>query len=124
VNLVDSSGWIEFLTDGPHAGTFTKPICDTGTLLVPTVCLLEVYKIIRRRRGLEAAVEVAAQMRKGQLVPLDEPLAIIAAELGLRHALPLADSVIHATAHRYRATLWTTDAHFKGLAHVRYFPKD
>jgi predicted nucleic acid-binding protein len=123
VNLVDSSGWIDFLTDGPLAGTFAKPICDTGTLHVPAVCLLEVYKIIKRRSGKEIAVEVAAQMNKGLLVPLDASLAIFAAEVGLQHARPLADSVILATAHRYRATLWTTAAHFKDLPGVKYLPK-
>lgn len=123
MNLVDSSGWIEFLMDGQHGAAFAKPICDTSALLVPTVCLLEVYKIVKRRRGQELAAEVAAQMSKGRLAPLDESLAIFAAELGLQHALPLADSVILATAQRYRATLWTTDAHFDGLTDVRYYRK-
>jgi len=120
MNLVDSCGWLEFLSDGPNAGFFSRPLADTGKLLVPTICLLEVFKRTLQRRGEEAALDVAALMQQGTVVDLDAAIALDAADLGVERKLSLADAVILATARAHGATIWTQDAHFEGLPGVRY----
>jgi len=123
VNLVDSSGWIEFFVDGPNARTFEDPINRIDELLVPTIALHEVYRYVLRERNRESALQVVANMRQGIVVTLDETIAIEAAELGATHRLPVADSIIYATAAAFEATLWTQDSDFDGLEGVRYHPK-
>jgi toxin FitB len=123
LNLVDSSGWIEFFVDGPNADWFEGPIHETELLIVPTIALLEVYKYVVRARNREGALQVVANMRQGSVVELDQGLAIEAAELGAMHGLPLADSIIYATAAQFEATVWTQDSDFEGLEGVEYRPK-
>lgn len=123
MNLVDSSGWLEYLGGGPRAGSFTQPLEATELLLVPTICIVEVCKILRRDKGKDAALEGMAAMLRGRVADLDADLAFQAGALGLEHGLPTADSIIFATALRHQALVWTTDAHFKGLPRVRFFPK-
>lgn len=120
MNLVDSCGWLEFLADGPNAGFFARALADTEKLIVPSSCLLEVFKRILQQRGEEAALDVAALMQQGTVVDLDAAIALDAADLGLEKKLSLADSVILATARAHGATVWTQDAHFEGLPGVRY----
>lgn len=120
MNLVDSCGWLEFLADGPNAGFFARPLADTKELLVPTICLLEVFKRTLQQRGEEAALDVAALMQQGTVVDLDAAVALDAADLGVERNFSLADSVILATARAHGATIWTQDAHFEGLPGVRY----
>lgn len=123
MNVVDSSGWIEFFVDGPNAAFFADPLRNVDSLIVPTVSLLEVYRYVLRQRGREQALQVVAAMHEGRVVDLDESLAIEAAELGATNDLPLADSIIYATTAAHEATLWTQDAHFEGLEGVEYRPK-
>jgi predicted nucleic acid-binding protein len=120
LNVVDSSGWLEFFADGPNAAFFAASITDTDRLIVPTISLLEVFKRVLSQRGENAAFQVVAQMRQGRVVDLDAGLAMQAASLGLLHKLPLADSVMLATARAHGATLWTQDADFDGIDGVRY----
>lgn len=120
MNLVDSCGWLEFLADGPNASFFARPLADTKNLLVPTICLLEVFKRTLQQRGEEAALDVAALMQQGTMVDLDTAIALDAADVGLERSLPLADAVIVATARAHSATIWTQDAHFEGLPGVRF----
>ncbi|MCL4807000.1 MAG: type II toxin-antitoxin system VapC family toxin [Thermoanaerobaculia bacterium] len=120
MNLVDSCGWLEFLADGPNAGFFARPLGEPEKLLVPTICLLEVFKRTLQQRGEEAALEVAGLMQQGRVVDLDTAIALHAADLGVERKLSLADAVILATARAHDATVWTQDAHFEGLAGVRY----
>ena len=120
MNLVDSCGWLEFLADGPNAGFFARPLADTKKLLVPTICLLEVFKRTLQQRGEDAALDVAALMQQGTVVDLDAAIALDAADLGVEQKLSLADAVILATARARAATIWTQDAHFEGLPGVRY----
>ena len=122
MNVVDSSGWIEFFTDGPNAGFFAEPIDDLPTLVVPTLSILEVYRWVLRERGRADALTVSASMRQGQLLDLDSSLAIEAAELSASLRLPMADSVLYASARAAGAELWTQDADFEGLEGVRYRP--
>ncbi len=123
MNVVDSSGWIEFFVGGPSAGFFETPLTAVDKLLVPSVTVLEVYRYVLRKEGREKALSVAATMQQGRVVNLDAGLAIEAAELGASYGLPLADSVVYASALTHEATLWTQDADFDGLDHVEYRPK-
>jgi len=123
VNVVDSSGWIEYLVEGPNAAFFEEPLQDVEHLLVPSISILEVYRYVLKERGRQDALAVAASMRQGHVVDLDEGLAIEAAEVGASRALPLADCVIYASAQAHQARLWTQDADFQGLEGVEYRPK-
>lgn len=120
MNVVDSSGWLEYFADGPAAGFFAPAIEDMARLVVPTLSLYEVFKRLLAQRGESAALTAIAVMQQGIVVPLSAPLALAAATLGMKHRLPLADSVIYATARANEATLWTQDADFEGLPQVRY----
>jgi predicted nucleic acid-binding protein len=119
LNVVDSSCWLEYFADTDRAKLFARAIEDTENLIVPTISIYEVFKKVLRERGEAQALEVAAAMRAGVVVDLDLSLALAAA----RHALPLADSIIYATAQHHEATLWTQDEHFSDFKDVRYFPK-
>ncbi len=120
MNIVDSSGWLEYFADDENASFFSEPIEDTPELLVPTVSLLEVFKRVHEQRGHDDALQAAAAMQQGRIVDLDGPTALLAATLGLEHGLFLPDSVILATARRFGATLWTQDSDLQGLPAVRY----
>ena len=119
-NVVDSSAWLEFFAAGPNAEIFAQPIEGLDNLVVPTIAILEVYKRLLDQKGASVARESVALMRQGQVVPLDEELALASAELSLESGLSLADSVILATARRHEALLWTMDSHFDGIGSVRY----
>ncbi len=123
MNLVDSCGWLEYLADGPNAGAFEKPLSNLSELLVPTLSLFEVFRVVLRERGEEEALQAAALMRKGRVIPLTEEIALWGAKVSLERRLPMADSLIYATALQQGAVLWTQDADFQGLPKVRYFPK-
>jgi toxin FitB len=118
-NVVDSSGWLEYFIDSERARLFAPAIEDTANLIVPVISLYEVFKKVLRERGEHDALQIASVMQSGTLVDLDGAVALSAA----RFPLPLADSIIYATAQKYQATLWTQDEHFESLAGVRYFRK-
>ncbi|MDE2796515.1 MAG: type II toxin-antitoxin system VapC family toxin [Gemmatimonadota bacterium] len=120
MNVVDSSAWLEYFGDGPNAGEFAEAIADTERLIVPAVTLFEVFKSIRLQRDLDAALYAVAHMQSGRVVDLDAHLAVAAAELSAESGLPMADSVILATARREDAVLWTQDANFAGMDGVEY----
>jgi predicted nucleic acid-binding protein len=118
-HIVDSSGWLEYFTDSKGAAFFAPAIEDTANLLVPVITIYEVFKKVLRERGESDALQIAAMMQSGQVIALDSTLALDAA----RFSLPLADSLIYATALRHRAILWTQDEDFKGLPNVKFPPK-
>lgn len=120
MNVVDSSAWLEYFADGPNSGEFAGAIEKVSDLVVPVLTVYEVYRRVCQQRGEGPALQAVALMQQGRLVDLDAPLALTAARLGLQHRLPLADSIILATARREGATLWTQDADFKGLPGVEY----
>jgi predicted nucleic acid-binding protein len=124
VNVVDSSAWLEYFADGPNAGYFAGAIENLDELLVPTICLLEVFKRVYQQRGEGPALQVVAVMQQGQVVDLDATTALVAARLGIDSKLPLADSVVLATARCHDALLWTQDSDFKGLSKVRFRAKN
>lgn len=123
MNLVDSSGWIEYFTEGSNAKRYFKPIEDLESLVVPTICLTEVFRFVLREDSEGNALQAVAAMQQGRVIELDSSLALFAAKLGLDHSLPLADSIIYATARSLEATVWTQDADFDGLPNVKFFAK-
>jgi len=122
MNVVDSSAWLEYFADGPNAGFFAPAIEATDDLLVPSLCLYEVFKRVLQQRGDGDALEAVAVMQRGAVVELDAPIAVAAARASLEHRLPMADSIILATASAFNATLWTQDADFESLPRVEYRP--
>jgi predicted nucleic acid-binding protein len=123
VNVVDSSGWIEFLGGGANAEFFTKAVSDTTHLIVPTISVFEVCRWMRRELGERRALDAMALMQQGSIIDLDATLAMSAARLSLELKLPMADSIILATARANNATLWTQDDDFEGLDDVKYIAK-
>jgi len=119
VNVVDSSGWIEYLSGGANAAFFRLPIEDEETLLIPALSLFEVYRHLLRHIGREDALNVVAAMRRGTVIDLDDRLALDAAELSVTTKLALADSILLATARAHGAELWTQDADFEGIEGVQ-----
>jgi len=123
MNVVDSSGWLEYFADGPNAAAFAKPIEATRSLLVPTLSLFEVFKRVAQQRSEDDALRAIAVMEQGRVVDLDRATALEAARLSIEHGIAMADSVMLATGYRHRATLWTQDSDFEGLQGARYFAK-
>jgi predicted nucleic acid-binding protein len=123
LNLLDSSGWLEYLLDSPLADTFEPVLKNPGELIVPSITIYEVVKKLLFERDEDYALTVAVQMQQGRVVNLDASLAAYAAKAGRDYRLPMADSIIYAAALLYDCTLWTTDQHFEGLPGVRYFLK-
>ena len=123
LNVVDSSAWLAYLADDATAAQFAHAIEDTEHLVVPAICILEVFKVVARQRGETDATQAVVVMLQGTVVDLDATLALTAARIGLAHKLPLADSVVYATAQQADAILWTQDDDFTGLPDVRYVPK-
>jgi predicted nucleic acid-binding protein len=123
VNVVDSSGWLEYFADGKNADFFAPAIEATARLVVPTLSLYEVFKRVLQQRDEAAALAAVALMQRGEVVDLDADIALSSARLALELKLPLADSVMLATARARGATLWTQDEDFEGKPGVRYVPK-
>jgi len=123
MNVVDSSGWLEYFTDGDNADFFAPAIEDTKNLLVPVICMYEVFKRIRQQSGITAAQQHVGDMKLGKIIELDESLALSAAKISTDLKLPMADSLILATTRANNATLWTQDEHFKDLDGVKYIEK-
>lgn len=119
-NLVDSCGWLEYFADGPNASFYAPAIEPVDRLVVPTICILEVFRKVLRQRGENSALQAVAAMEQGIIVSLDVPISLSAARLGADLGLPLADSVILATARAHKALIWTQDADFKKIDGVRY----
>ena len=123
MNILDSSGWLEYFADGPSAEHFSIPLEKLDELLVPTICLYEVFKVVLRESGEDDALQATALMRQGKVVDISEDVAIMGAKISHEQQLPMADSLILATAHRHEAVVWTQDIDFKEKSSVKYFPK-
>jgi len=123
VNLVDSSAWLEYLADGPNASFFAPAIEKTGELLVPTIVFFEVYKRVRQQRGQRPALEAISALQHGRVIDLTVALAVAAAGISHSEKLPIADSIIIATARSENAIIWTQDSDFEKLPQVKYRPK-
>lgn len=123
MNVVDSSGWLEYFAEGQNADFFAPAVEDTQHLLVPVICVYEVFKRVLQQHGLGAAEIRIADLYKCNLIDLTASLAISAALLSDELKLPLADSFILAAARAHNATLWTQDEHFRDIAGVKYIAK-
>jgi predicted nucleic acid-binding protein len=123
MNIVDSSGWLAYFADEPNAKHFLAPLSDSTLLMVPTITIYEVFKVILRESSENEALQAVVAMQKGRSVELSAPLAIAASRLSLEHQLPMADSIILATAQEFKAIIWTQDSDFKNINKVKYFPK-
>ncbi len=123
MNIVDSSGWIEYISDGGNADFFEPAILDSEKLFVPTFCLYEVFKRVLHEFGEERALDAMGIMSLGTVVDLDRPIAVHAAHISNEMKLAMADSIILATARACDAILWTQDEHFKGIEGVRHKEK-
>lgn len=123
MNVVDSSGWLEYFADAANASFFAPAIEETESLLVPAVSIYEVFKRVALQRGENQALEAVAAMMQGQVVVFDAALALNAAKLSIDHRLPMADSMILATARAYDAVLWTQDRDFAQIPGVKYIEK-
>jgi len=122
-HVIDSSAWLEYFADGPNAEHFAAVIEQPAQLVVPSLTLLEVFERIGQQRDDAAALQCVAVMQQSTVVDLDAALAIRAASLGKRHGLPLADSIVYATAQSAAAIVWTQDADFEGLTGVKYWAR-
>lgn len=120
MNVVDSSGWLEFFGDGRNAEFFSTPLSDAPSLIVPVITVYEVFKRVLLDRGEGAALEAVALMQQGEVVELTSASAIEAARLSVEASLPMADAIILSMARARGATFWTQDAHFEGMADVKY----
>src|SRR5262245_27509086 len=123
MNIVDSSGWIEYIADDANANFFEPPILDSENLLVPTICLYEVFKRVLQEFGEERALDAMGIMSLGTIIDLDRQIAIHAAQISNALKLAMADSIILATTRAYDATLWTQDEHFKSIEGVKFKEK-
>lgn len=123
MNIVDSSAWLEYFANTKNAKNFSKVIEESNSLLVPSIILYEVFKKIFSERGEDMALRIIAHMKQGKIIDLDLEIALWAAKLAREHKLPMADSIILATAKKHHATIWTQDSDFKELKGVNFFPK-
>jgi toxin FitB len=123
MNIVDSSGWLEYFSDGPNANEFSPPLSDTDSLIVPSISIFEVFKVVLRERGEDSALVAASLMKQGKVVDLNFEISIQAAKFSHEFKLSMADSIILTTAFIYNATVWTQDGDFKDFDSVKYFPK-
>ena len=116
--IVDSCGWIEYLADSSLATQYEKYLQKPEEIITPSIVVYEVYKKVKKEKGEELALSIVAQMEKTKLVPLDEEIALLAADLSLTHSLPLADAIVYATAQRENVEVVSSDSHFKELDNV------
>lgn len=123
MNVVDSSGWLEYFAAGGNASFFAPAVERTADLLVPSLSLYEVFERVLTQRNENDALQAVALMQQGTVVDFDSTLAIEAAKLSVVEGLPMADSIILATARRHGATLWTQDADFERITGVRCIAK-
>jgi len=120
MNVVDSSGWLEYFSDGVNASFFAPAIGEPAELIVPTVSLYEVFRRVLQQRDESQALRAVAAMQQGMVVELTSPIALSAAKVSTELRLPMADAIMLATARTHNATLWTQDAHFEGIEGVEY----
>ena len=123
MNIIDSSGWLEYFSDGPNAKHYLPPLNDLSSLIVPVITIFEVFKVILRESSENEALQAVAAMQKGKIVELTANIAINAAKLSLQNNIPMADSIIMATAQAYQCVIWTQDSDFQNIEGVKYFPK-
>ena len=123
MNVVDSSGWLEYFADGPNADFFAQVIENVSELIVPSISIYEVFKRVLQQRGEDDALQAVAIMEQGQVANLDMTISLSAAKISMELNLPMADSIMLATTRAYNAILWTQDSDFKDIEGVRYIER-
>jgi predicted nucleic acid-binding protein len=123
VNVVNSSGWIEYFANAPGADFFAPVLENVNELLVPQICMAEVARYFHREQGIRQALHALAQMEEGRVIRMNVLIMTRASRLAKDYRLPLADSLVLATARAYEAVVWTQDSDFKGIEGVMYTPK-
>jgi len=123
MNIIDSSGWLEYFADGPNASFFSRPLQKTADLVVPTITIYEVFKVVLRQRNESDALQAVALMQQGSVIDLTTGISVLAAKISIEQRLPMADSIILATSRTYGATIWTQDSDFKEIDGVQYTEK-
>jgi len=123
MNIIDSSGWLEYFSDGPNAKKYASPLKDTSSLIVPVITIYEVFKVVLRESNENEALQAVAAMQKGKMIDLTANIAMNASKFSLQYNLPMADSIVLATARVYKCTIWTQDSDFRNIDGVNYFPK-
>lgn len=123
MNVLDSSGWLEYFTDDKHANVFEPVIEKDSELIVPSICFYEVYKVLNRELGKSKALDGIALMANGKEIAVDQEIALTASIINAEQKLPMADAMIYAIAQKFDAELWTLDSDFKGLPNVNYYSK-
>lgn len=123
MNIVDSSAWLEYFAGTEYAANFSKVIENTSRLIVPVITIYEVFKKIVSQRDENSALIAIAHMQQGKVADVDSVIALNAAKISHEYKIPMADSLILATAKQFSAVLWTQDEHFAGITGVKYFPK-
>ena len=123
MNVVDSSGWIEYLMDSDRADLFASAIEVRDRLLVPTIALFEVHRVLSRSLSAKIVTRCLDVMRLGRVLDLTDRRAIAAAEVSRKHKLAMADAAMYRMAHEFGATFWTQDVDYKGLPGVKLFLK-
>ena len=123
MNLVDSSGWIEYLQDTPRADLFAAAIEDRNQLLVPTIALFEVHRVLNRSLPTDLVKRCLDVMRLGRVLDLTDARAIAASHIAAQHKLAMADAAMYAIALEFGAAFWTQDVDYQGLPGVRYQAK-
>ena len=122
MNIVDSSGWLEYFADGPNAKHYVDPLSESSSLIVPIITIYEVFKVVLRESSENNALQSVTAMQKGRVIDVGATIAIEAARLGLILNLAMADCIILATARAYECTIWTQDSDFQNIEGVRFFP--
>ncbi len=123
MNIVDSSGWLEYFADGPNASFFSRPLAKTSDLVVPSITIFEVFKVVLRQRGESDALQAVALMQQGSVVDLTAEISILAARVSIECRLPMADSIILATSRVHEAVIWTQDSDFEKIDGIQYVAK-
>jgi predicted nucleic acid-binding protein len=122
MNIIDSSGWLEYFSDGPNAKHYLPPLNDSSSLIVPVITIYEVFKVVLKESAENEAFQAVAAMQKGKVIDLNANLAMDASRLSLKHNLPMADSIILATARAHNCVIWTQDSDFQNIENVNYLP--
>ena len=123
MNVVDSSGWLEYFSGGPNSDKFEIPLKDSSSLIVPVITIYEVFKVVLREAGENEALQAVASMQKGSVIELTTSIAMNASRISLKYSLPMADSIILSTAQSYGCVIWTQDSDFESLPNVNFFLK-
>ena len=127
MTVIDTSGWLEYLADGPLAAQYEKYLAKPEAIITPSIAVTEVYKKVKKTKGAEVAMAVVAQMEKTRIIALDEEIALLAGDLALAHSLALPQAIAYATALTEEAQLLTANPHLKSLEQITFLqekPKD